>query len=85
VKKTPSRRRFVEHQEPKATPKPQPKQEPTADYLQEVRERIDALTVALADTGRMSHAKRARLENQLKQAVANLDMRKTIPKKADES
>jgi hypothetical protein len=33
----------------------------------------------------MSHAKRARLENQLKQAVANLDMRKTSPKKADES
>ena len=59
MKKTPSRRRFVEHQEPKATPKPQPRQEPTADYLQEVRERIDALTVALADTGRMSHAKRA--------------------------
>jgi hypothetical protein len=62
---------------PMSAPRPQPKPGPAAaDYLQEVRERINALTVALADTGRMSHAKRARLENQLKQAVMHLDGRK---------
>jgi hypothetical protein len=76
ARQKPSRRRFHEHQKPMSAPKPQPKPEATADYLQEVRERIDALTVALADTGRMSQAKRARLENQLKQAVMNLDGRK---------
>jgi hypothetical protein len=75
-RQNPSRRRFHEHQKPKSAPKPQPNTEATADYLQEVRERINALTVALADTGRMNHAKRARLENQLKQAVMNLDGRK---------
>jgi hypothetical protein len=76
ARQNPSRRRFHEHQKPKSAPKSQPNTEANADYLQEVRERINALTVALADTGRMSHAKRARLENQLKQAVMNLDGRK---------
>jgi hypothetical protein len=49
ARQNPSRRRFHEHQKPKAAPKPQPNTEATADYLQEVRERINALTVALAD------------------------------------
>ena len=42
ARQNPSRRRFHEHQKPKSVPKPQPNTEATADYLQEVRERINA-------------------------------------------
>jgi hypothetical protein len=77
AKQSPSRRRFIYHQQEKTAQRP-------ANYLPELRLRIESLTAALADTGRMSHAKRASLENQLRQAVANLDAHKAAPKKADE-
>jgi hypothetical protein len=77
VKQRPSRKRFIDHQQPKTAQRP-------ATYLTELLQRIESLTAAVADTGRVSHAKRASLENQLKQAVANLDAHKAAPKKADE-
>jgi hypothetical protein len=75
-RQSPSRRRFIEERQKKATLRP-------AAYLAEQRQRIESLTATLAFTGRMSHAKRARLANQLKQAQANLDGHKPAPKKDD--
>jgi hypothetical protein len=77
VKQSPSRRGFIERQQEKTAQRP-----PT--YLIELRQRVESLTKAVADTGKMSHAKRASLENQLKQAIANLDGNKAAPRKADE-
>jgi hypothetical protein len=66
VKQSPSRKRFLEQQQPKAAP--------TAIYLSGLRKRVESLSATLADTGRrISHAKRASLANQLKQAASNLD------------
>jgi hypothetical protein len=76
VNQSPSRRGFIERQEAKTAQRP-------ANYLPELRLRITSLTKALADTGRMSHAKRASLENQLKQAVANMEAHTSAPKKAE--
>jgi hypothetical protein len=66
VKQSPSRRRFTERPQEKTAQR-------SAAYLSELRQRVESLTKALADTGKMSRAKRASLENQLKQAIANLE------------